>query len=255
MVVITRNVDLSVGSIARPVRLRVGQPVRRPPGDPDRRWCSWSASASGWPAGWSTGCSSPSAGCPALVVTLGTLYIIRGIDSSSSAAADHRRRPLPRRSPSIPRPTRPRHPVPGHRGRWSCSAVGAYYLRSYRSGRDLYAIGSNPDAARLAGIPVRRRVLAAFVSAARSPGLAGVLWAARFGTVDANAATGYELQVIAAVVVGGVAIFGGSGTRLGAALGALLLPRSAGRWRARDHLVWQDAISGFLLLLAISSTA
>ena len=80
-----------------------------------------------------------------------------------------------------------------------------------------------PTRARLAGIRVDRRVLGAFVLAGALAGLAGVLYAARFGTLDANAGTGHELAVVAAVVVGGVAIFGGTGTVYGAALGALLL--------------------------------
>ena len=95
--------------------------------------------------------------------------------------------------------------------------VGAYYLRSYRSGRELYAIGSNPEAARLAGIPVGRRVFTAFAVSGAIAGVAGVLWAAQYQTVDSSAGTGYELTVIAAVVVGGVAIFGGSGSAVGAA--------------------------------------
>ena len=90
--------------------------------------------------------------------------------------------------------------------------LGAYFLRSYRSGRELYAIGSNPDAARLAGIPVGRRVFTAFAVSGALAGVAGVLWAAQYQTVDSSAGTGYELTVISAVVVGGVAIFGGSGS-------------------------------------------
>ena len=91
------------------------------------------------------------------------------------------------------------------------------------SGRDLYAIGSNPQAARLVGIPTGRRVFTAFVVSGALAGVAGVLWASKYGTLDSTAGTGYELSVIAAVVIGGVAIFGGSGSVIGAALGALLL--------------------------------
>ena len=90
--------------------------------------------------------------------------------------------------------------------------IGAYYLRTYRSGRELYAIGSNPDAARLAGIPVGKRIFAAFVVSGALAGIAGVLWAAQYNTINSTAGTGYELSGGAAVVVGGVAIFGGSGT-------------------------------------------
>ncbi|GAB3932465.1 hypothetical protein GCM10027614_01700 [Micromonospora vulcania] len=77
------------------------------------------------------------------------------------------------------------------------AAVG-FYLRSYRSGRELYAIGSEPAAARLSGIPVGRRVFAVFVANGALAGLAGVLYAARFGTLDAAAGNGLELQVVAA---------------------------------------------------------
>ena len=96
-------------------------------------------------------------------------------------------------------------------------------MRTFRTARDFYAIGSNPEAARLAGIPVERRVFLAFVLSGAIAGVAGAFWLSLYGSVDAIAGQGYEFQVIAAVVVGGVAIFGGSGTVLGAALGALLL--------------------------------
>ena len=92
--------------------------------------------------------------------------------------------------------------------------VVGVYMRSARSGRELYAIGSNPDAATLAGIRVTRRMVGAFVASGALAGLAGVLYASRYGTLDANVGTGQELAVVAAVVVGGVAIFGGSGSRL-----------------------------------------
>ena len=91
-------------------------------------------------------------------------------------------------------------------GRWETLLVAlvvvvcaGFYLRSYRSGRELYAIGSDPAAARLSGIPVGRRVFAAFVASGTLAGLAGVLYAARFGTLDANAGLGQELEVVAAV--------------------------------------------------------
>jgi rhamnose transport system permease protein len=125
-----------------------------------------------------------------------------------------------------------------------------------RMGRELYAIGSNPDAATLAGIRTTRRVLGAFVASGAIAGLAGVLYAARYGTLDAAAGNGIELAAVSAVVVGGVAIFGGSGTVYGAALGALLLGT------IRSALVilqvnpfWEQAINGALLLLAIGLDA
>jgi rhamnose transport system permease protein len=131
--------------------------------------------------------------------------------------------------------------------------VGAYYLRTFRSGRDLYAIGSSPESARLAGIAVGRRVLVAFAVSGAIAGLAGVLWAAQYGTINSGAGTGYELQVVSAVVVGGVAIFGGSGSVIGAALGALLLATiSSALYVLGISPFWDQAIWGFLLILAIA---
>ncbi|MEO9322923.1 ABC transporter permease [Nocardioides sp. C4-1] len=101
-------------------------------------------------------------------------------------------------------------------------AVG-YYLRTARSGRELYAIGSDPAAAALFGLPIRQRVLGAFIASGALAGLAGVFFAARYGGVSSNAGQGIELQAIAAAVIGGVAIFGGSGSVWGAAIGAFLL--------------------------------
>ena len=80
-----------------------------------------------------------------------------------------------------------------------------------------------------------------------------MLWAAQYGTIDSTAGNGYELQVIAAVVVGGVAIFGGSGSVVGAALGALLLSTIiSALYVPRVSPFWNQAIAGFLLLVAIT---
>jgi rhamnose transport system permease protein len=131
-------------------------------------------------------------------------------------------------------------------------AVG-YYLHTARGGRELYAIGSDPDAAVLYGLKVRRRVIGAFVLSGALAGLAGVVFAARYGSVSSGAGTGIELQAVAAVVVGGVAIFGGSGTVWGAAIGAMLLVTIN---RVLPILgipdFWQQALVGVLILSAIA---
>jgi rhamnose transport system permease protein len=127
------------------------------------------------------------------------------------------------------------------------------WLRDFRAGRELYAIGSNPEGARLAGVRSERRVLTAFVLAGALAGLGGVLFTARFGTVDATAGVGYELTVIAAAVVGGVAIFGGTGSVYGAALGALLLGTiTSSLIILKVEAFWQQAAIGALLLLTIA---
>jgi rhamnose transport system permease protein len=128
-----------------------------------------------------------------------------------------------------------------------------YGMRSFRASRDLYAIGSNPDAAALAGIPIERRVFTAFLISGTLAGLAGALFLALHTQIDNSGGAGYELKVVAAVVVGGVAIFGGSGTVLGAALGALLLNTiNQALVASRISAFWNDAIAGALLLVAIA---
>jgi rhamnose transport system permease protein len=189
---------------------------------------------------------------PSLVVTLATLYVIRGIDILVVGSGQVVASSLPNGFSNIPQAAIGGVPylaiaIAG------VVVVAAYYLRTFRSGRELYAIGSNPDAARLAGIPIGRRILTAFVVSGALAGIAGVLWAAQYGTIDSTAGTGYELQVIAAVVVGGVAIFGGSGSVVGAAIGALLLNTiNSALYVLGISSFWDQAIAGALLLGAIA---
>src|SRR5207237_10380974 len=118
--------------------------------------------------------------------------------------------------------------------------------------RDFYAIGSDPAAARLAGIPVGPRVFLAFVLSGSIAGVAGAIWLSYFGSVDAIAGVGYEFQVLAAVVLGGVALFGGSATVLGAALGALLLNTiNSALVVLNVSSFWSTACAGGLLVATI----
>ena len=96
-------------------------------------------------------------------------------------------------------------------------------MRYLAAGRAVYATGSDPEAARLAGIRPRRVVFGVFVLMGALAGLAALLNAVRFPQVDPKAGDGMELQVIAAVVVGGSAISGGRGTLIGTLLGVALL--------------------------------
>jgi rhamnose transport system permease protein len=133
--------------------------------------------------------------------------------------------------------------------------LGQLVLRYLLFGRRLYAIGSNPDAARVAGLPAKRDVFLAYSICGALSGLAGFMYLVRFGNITVTAAQGLELQVVAAVVVGGVNIFGGSGSMIGAFMGVLMieiLQQSLLRWAGVSEFV-KDAILGLLILIAVTA--
>jgi len=125
-------------------------------------------------------------------------------------------------------------------------------LQRFAIGRELYAIGSNPDGASLIGIRRTALVMGAFIISGLLAGFDGALWASRYATIDARVALGFELTVIAAVVVGGVAIRGGAGTVLGVALGAMtLLVIQNGLILVRVDPLWLQGVYGLVILLAV----
>jgi rhamnose transport system permease protein len=250
LVIITRNVDLSVGSILGLVAFATGKLFLGAPGTPVIL-AVLAGVLIGAVCGAINGGLVAAARVPALVITLGTLYVFRGVDYAWAAGEQINAANMPAGFLRLGTASILGIPALAIIAVVVLVAAGLY-LRWYRSGRELYAIGSQPDAARLSGIPVGKRVFAAFAANGALAGLAGVLYAARFGTVDANAGLGIELQVIAAVVVGGVAIFGGSGTVYGAALGALLLTTIGSSLAVlRINPFWQQAVVGALILAAI----
>ena len=251
MVVLSRNVDLSIGSVVGLSAYLSTSLFGDHPGIPIVV-AFLAGLGIGLACGVANGIMVAAGQVPSLVVTLATLYIIRGIVILIVGGKEVVAASLPGAFLQIPRATVGGIPVIAI---VIAAVVGiaAYYLRTFRSGRDLYAIGSNPPAARLAGIPVRRRVFTAFAVSGAIAGLAGVLWGAQYGTINSNAGTGYELQVVSAVVVGGVAIFGGSGSVIGAALGALLLATiSSALYVLGISPFWDQAIWGLLLIVAIA---
>jgi rhamnose transport system permease protein len=251
MVVISRNVDLSVGSVLGLSAYLSTRLFGQHPGIPIIV-VFLAGLGIGLACGLANGVMVAAGRVPSLVVTLATLYIIRGIDILIVGGNEVVAASLPGAFLEIPKATVGGIPVLAIVIA-VVIGIGAYYLRSFRSGRDLYAIGSNPEAARLAGIPVGRRVFTVFAVSGAIAGVAGVLWGAQYGTINSGAGTGYELQVVSAVVVGGVAIFGGSGSVIGAALGALLLSTiSSALYVLGISPFWDQAIWGFLLIVAIA---
>jgi rhamnose transport system permease protein len=251
LVLITRNVDLSVGSVLGLAAYLAGDLLSNNQGLP-LPLVFLAGMGLGAACGLLNGVLTTWGRVPALVVTLGTLYIFRGLAFLWTDGRQINAETLPDSFLNIGTDSFAGIPIMVIIAVVVVVVVGVW-LRDYRAGRELYAIGSNPDGARLAGVRSDRRVLTAFVLAGALAGLGGVLFAARFGTVDATAGTGYELTVVAAAVVGGVAIFGGTGSVYGAALGALLLGTiTSSLIVLRVEAFWQQAAIGALLLLAIT---
>ena len=188
---------------------------------------------------------------PALVITLGTLYIYRGIVLTWAGSNRINASDMPDGFLSLGTRSYAGIPVLFVIAVLVLAVVG-YFLYTARAGREMYAIGSDPDAAELYGLKVRRRLIGAFILSGSLAGLSGVVFAARYGTISSGAGTGIELEAVAAVVIGGVAIFGGSGTVWGAALGAMLLVtinRALPILGIQDF--WQQAVVGALIIGAI----
>lgn len=132
------------------------------------------------------------------------------------------------------------------------AAIIYYFLNYTRMGRDIYTVGSNPTAAQVAGIRVQWIIFSVYLISGLLCGLAGVLWVSRFESAQTNTALGFELQTVAASVVGGVNIFGGSGTVTGVLLGAFLLGIiNNALTLVRISPFWQLAAQGLLILLAV----
>jgi rhamnose transport system permease protein len=250
LVIVTRNVDLSVGSVLGLSAYIVGDLFK------SHHIPVWSGFAIGIlvgvVAGVLNGFIVTVLRVPSLVVTLGMLYVIRGIDGVIVSGDRIDPESIPSAFTSV-----------GYKNLFGIPwlaiivavvvVVVGYSMRSFRASRELYAIGSNPDAAALAGIPTERRVFTAFVISGALAGLGGALFLAVHTQIDNSGGLGYELSVVAAVVVGGVAIFGGSGTVVGAALGAVLLNTiNQALVASRISAFWNQAIAGALLLAAIA---
>lgn len=131
-------------------------------------------------------------------------------------------------------------------------AIGWFWMRYTAGGRAIYAVGGNAEAARLAGINPRRVTFQVYTLNGLLVGIAAVLYAAKFTAIQANAGLGFELNVITAAVVGGVSILGGSGSVVGALLGALLINViSTGSVFLKISPFWLQTVQGGLILLTV----
>jgi len=258
LVVLTRNIDLSVGSVVGLVAYFVGTLLANNPGLP-APFAVGFAIALGSALGAINGTIVAFGRVPAVVATLGTLAIYRVALVELSGAKTVTTDSLPKWLLDLPRASLFSLGDLDVRTLVVLAAlvvvVFQLFLQYLPYGRRLFAIGSNPDAARVAGLPIQRDVFVAFLLSGALSGLAGFLFLVRFGNITVVAGQGLELQAVAAVVVGGVNIFGGSGSMVGAFLGAALinlLQQSLLRWPAVSAFL-QDAILGVLILLAVAS--
>jgi rhamnose transport system permease protein len=250
IVIITRNVDLSVGSTLGLTAYLTGRLFIDAPGIPIIAVFLIGIIAGGL-LGLVNGALVAFGKVPSLVITLGTLYAYRGINVLWTGSDRINASDMPKDFLALGTQQIFSIPVLTIIALVVLVAAG-WYLRNLRGGRELYAIGSDPDAANLYGLKVTQRVLLAFVVCGALAGLAGVLYAARYGTVNSQAGSGFELDAVGAAVIGGVAIFGGSGTVWGAAIGAYLLftiNRALPILGVQDF--WQRAVVGVLIIGAI----
>ena len=249
-VIITRNVDLSVGSTLGLTAYAVGKLYTTYPDLPVVA-VFLAGLVFGGLLGLVNGVLVTFGKVPALVITLGTLYIYRGIFLSWAGSDRITASDMPKGFLALGTKQVLTIPVLTIIALVVLAAVG-YYLWTARGGREMYAIGSDPDAAVLYGLQTTKRVLSAFVLSGALAGLAGVCYAARYGSISSGAGRDIELQAVGAAVIGGVAIFGGVGTVWGAAIGAVLLTTinsSLPILGVSDF--WQRAVVGALILAAV----
>jgi rhamnose transport system permease protein len=194
-------------------------------------------------------------GIPPIVVTLGTMTVFRGIIFLISGGSWVNAHEMSDSFTQFPR-----SPFLGiELLAWIAAiAVTGVYLLVTRTplGRAFYAVGGNPHAAVYTGIDVGRTQFLAFVLSGALAGMTGYLWVARYAVAYVEIANGFELDVVAACVIGGVAIAGGSGTVVGVVLGALFLGVIKNALPVVNiSPFWQLAISGAAIIIAVALNA
>jgi rhamnose transport system permease protein len=257
LVVMTRNIDLSVGWVVGLTAFVMGDVLGKYDLGPVLTLLAFLAM--GGACGAINGALVSYGRVPSIIVTLGTMTLFRWAlveySDSRTITADS----LPKWVVDLPQVT--------------VFSIGTFEVRllvvialvsaaifwvalsRLRAARKFYAVGSNPDAAMMAGIDSQRVVFTAFVLSGMMAGLGGMMFLARFGYITVVAGQGFELKSVAAVVVGGVNIFGGSGSIVGVVLGTVLidtLENSLLRWQVISEF-WRDALLGILIMLAVAA--
>lgn len=256
-VIASRGIDVSVGSALGLSAMIAGLAFKGNPGLPV--WAgALIALGCGGALGALNGVLIVAARVPPIVATLGALSAFRGLTflASSGDQVDSNHIPSGITMLSLEGPLR----GAGVLVPWLllislAAAVAGYMLaRRTRLGRNVYAVGSNPEAALLRGVPVSRTLFAAYTLSGVCAGLGGFLYMSRFGFVNpGTAGLGFELPVIAATVIGGCEVRGGTGSIIGTVLGCLVLATInvalAVLGIAAD---WQLLVYGAVILVALT---
>ena len=257
IVVMTRNIDLSIGSTVGVVAYLTGEFLG---GHPDLHPLAVALLAMGIGGimGAINGVLVAWGRVPSIIVTLGTLALYRSFLVQYSDAKTITTASLPQWLVDLPQANA--FSLFGLDVRvtvvlalLSAIAMGIALTR-LRAARRIYAVGSNPDAAVMAGINAGMVVFVAFVISGAFAGLSGLIFLAKFGNITVVAGMGFELKSVAAVVVGGVSILGGSGSMIGVVIGCVLvdtIDNSLTRWELVSEF-WRDALLGMLIMAAVT---
>lgn len=257
IVVITRNIDLSIGSVVGVVAYLTGDILGQVPDLPPLV-VALMAMGIGAGLGAVNGVLVAFGRVPSIIVTLGTLALLRSFLVEYSDARTITTASLPQWLVELPQANA--FSILGLDVRvtvvlaLASAVVMGLCLSRLRAARRFFAVGSNPDAALMAGINSAKVVFLAFVLSGALSGLSGFLFLAKFGNITVVAGLGMELKSVAAVVVGGVSILGGSGSMVGVVIGTVLvntIDSSLTRWELVSEF-WRDALLGFLIMAAVT---
>jgi rhamnose transport system permease protein len=250
LVILTRGIDLSVAANLALCGMAVALLGQKMPGTPILLLIL-AAMAVGAALGAMNGALIGFLRLPPIVVTLGSMSVFRGmifVLSGGAWVSSHQMTPQFIGFP-LERLLGVTHLV------WLAVAavlIAGFVTRHTRFGRELYAIGNHPVSAAYVGVPARPRLFAVYAISGMVAGLCGYLWVARYAVAFTEIAYGFELNVIAACVIGGISIAGGVGSVVGAVLGALFLGVISNALPlVQISPFWQSAITGGVIVIAV----
>lgn len=255
-VILARQIDLSVGSILGMCAMVIAVLVRDHPDLPVVALFLVGL-AVGTALGACNGLLVTFGRLPSIIATLGTLYVFRGAIVLLSNYTTQSGEVYSQETGASPAFANTATGTPfGLQNSIIIAALVAltfaYILRNTRTGRAIYAVGGNPLAAKLAGLKVNRITLLVFTISGMLTGLAAVLYTSLHLDITVHEGESFELVVVSAVVIGGTNIFGGSGTILGAVLGAFLIGVvQNGLETGNVNPFWQQAVYGVAILSAV----